>query len=92
MEDRIKQDIKEIIDFNSTSSVEIEDFRIKYLGKKGLLNSYFVEFKSLDNDKKKNVGQLLNQLKNTSLKGRRQVDKKNPKIILDLAHKQQAKT
>ncbi len=66
MEDRIKQDIKEIIDFNSTSSVEIEDFRIKYLGKKGLLNSYFVEFKSLDNDKKKNVGQLLNQLKNTA--------------------------
>ena len=66
MEDRIKQDIKEIIDFNSTSIVEIEDFRIKYLGKKGLLNSYFVEFKSLDNDKKKNVGQLLNQLKNTA--------------------------
>ena len=66
MEDRIKQDIKEIIDFNSTSSFEIEDFRIKYLGKKGLLNSYFVEFKSLDNDKKKNVGQLLNQLKNTA--------------------------
>ena len=66
MEDRIKQDIKEIIDFNSTSSVEIEDFRIKYLGKKGLLNSYFVEFKSLDNDKNKNVGQLLNQLKNTA--------------------------
>ena len=66
MEDRIKQDIKEIIDFNSNSSVEIEDFRIKYLGKKGLLNSYFVEFKSLDNDKKKNVGQLLNQLKNTA--------------------------
>ena len=66
MEDRIKQDIKEIIDFNSNSSVEIEDFRIKYLGKKGLLNSYFVEFKSLDNSKKKNVGQLLNQLKNTA--------------------------
>ena len=66
MEDRIKQDIKEIIDFNSTSSVEIEDFRIKYLGKKGLLNLYFGEFKSLDNDKKKNVGQLLNQLKNTA--------------------------
>ena len=66
MEDRIKQDIKEIIDFNSNSSVEIEDFRIKYLGKKGLLNSYFVEFKSLDNSKKKNVGQLLNQLKKTA--------------------------
>ena len=66
MEDRIKQDLKEIIDFNSTSSIEIEEFRIKYLGKKGLLNSYFVEFKSLDNNKKKNLGQLLNQLKNTA--------------------------
>ena len=64
MEERIKKDLKEINDFNSDSKKEIEEFRIKYLGKKGLLNSYFVEFKSLDNDKKKNIGQLLNQLKN----------------------------
>tara|TARA_B100000900_G_scaffold105830_1_gene87912 strand:- start:9829 stop:10845 length:1017 start_codon:yes stop_codon:yes gene_type:complete len=66
MEEKIKKDLKEINNFSSTTANEIEDFRVKYLGKKGLLNSYFDEFKSLENDKKKNVGQLLNQLKNTA--------------------------
>ena len=46
MEDKIKKDIQEIQDFKSDSIAEIEEFRIKFLGKKGLLNSYFVEFKS----------------------------------------------
>ena len=64
MEDKIKKDIQEIQDFKSDSIAEIEEFRIKFLGKKGLLNSYFVEFKSLDSTEKKNVGRLLNELKN----------------------------
>ena len=62
MEDKIKKDIQEIQDFKSDSIAEIEEFRIKFLGKKGLLNSYFVEFKSLDSTEKKNVGRLLNEL------------------------------
>ena len=64
MEDKIKKDIQEIQDFKSDSVAEIEEFRIKFLGKKGLLNSYFVEFKSLDSTEKKNAGRLLNELKN----------------------------
>jgi len=64
MEDKIKKDIQEIQDFKSDSIAEIEEFRIKFLGKKGLLNSYFVEFKSLDSSEKKNAGRLLNELKN----------------------------
>ena len=64
MEDKIKKDIQEIQDFTSDSIAEIEEFRIKFLGKKGLLNSYFVEFKSLDSTEKKNTGRLLNELKN----------------------------
>ena len=64
MEDKIKKDIQEIQDFKSDSIAEIEEFRIKFLGKKGLLNSYFVEFKSLDSNEKKNAGRLLNELKN----------------------------
>ena len=63
MEDKIKKDIQEIQDFTSDSIAEIEEFRIKFLGKKGLLNSYFVEFKSLDSTEKKNAGRLLNELK-----------------------------
>ena len=64
MEDKIKKDIQEIQDFKSDSIAEIEEFRIKFLGKKGLLNSYFIEFKSLDSTEKKNAGRLLNELKN----------------------------
>ena len=63
MEDKIKKDIQEIQDFKSDSIAEIEEFRIKFLGKKGLLNSYFVQFKSLDSSEKKNAGRLLNELK-----------------------------
>ena len=64
MEDKIKKDIQEIQDFKSDSIAEIEEFRIKFLGKKGLLNSYFVEFKSLDSTEKKKTGRLFNELKN----------------------------
>ena len=64
MEDKIRKDIQEIQDFKSDSISEIEEFRIKFLGKKGLLNSYFIEFKSLDSTEKKNAGLLLNELKN----------------------------
>ena len=63
MIDKINKKIKEINSFNPKSEIEIEEFRIKYLGKKGELTSLFSEFKSLGNDKKKTVGKLLNELK-----------------------------
>ena len=66
MEDKIKKDLDDILNFNSDSEAEIEEFRVKYLGKKGLLNSYFVEFKSLESKEKKKLGSLLNELKNSA--------------------------
>ena len=66
MENKIKKDLKDILNFNSDSETEIEKFRVKYLGKKGLLNSYFVQFKSLQSDEKKKLGSLLNELKNSA--------------------------
>mgnify|MGYP005677619195 CR=1 FL=1 len=57
MEDKIKRDLEDILHFNSDSEAEIEEFRVKYLGKKGLLNSYFVEFKSLESEEKNDLGQ-----------------------------------
>ncbi|MEO0571585.1 MAG: phenylalanine--tRNA ligase subunit alpha [Bacteroidota bacterium] len=62
----IKQHIAEVAQFSSTSQEEIENFRIKYLGKKGLLNEFFVAFKSIPNEQKKEYGQVINQLKNTA--------------------------
>ena len=60
---KIKSTINEVSSFKSSSEEEIELFRIKYLGKKGIINQYFQEFKNVDNKDKKAVGQLLNTLK-----------------------------
>ncbi len=66
MIDTIKAHLVEIEKFNTTSKGEIEAFRIKYLGKKGLLNDFFAEFKNVPNEQKKEFGQVINQLKTTA--------------------------
>ena len=63
MIEQIAHNIKEIESFKSSSKDEIENFRIKYLGKKGLVNFYFSEFKNVDNSKKKEYGLSINKLK-----------------------------
>lgn len=63
MIEQIAHNIKEIESFKSSSKDEIENFRIKYLGKKGLVNFYFSEFKNVDNSKKKEYGLIINKLK-----------------------------
>ncbi|EGV42893.1 phenylalanine--tRNA ligase subunit alpha [Bizionia argentinensis JUB59] len=66
MIDKIKELIAEAEAFQATSKDEVEAFRIKYLGKKGVLNDYFKEFKNVANDQKKEFGQVINALKNTA--------------------------
>jgi len=66
MIDTIKEHLKKIEDFTSTSKDDIEAFRIKYLGKKGLLNEFFTAFKTIPNEEKKEFGQVVNQLKNSA--------------------------
>ncbi len=78
MIDKIKSSIDDISSFESKSSEEIELFRIKYLGKKGIINKLFSEFKTIDNSQKKEVGQLLNQLKNAA-------NQKMADLILDIS-------
>jgi phenylalanyl-tRNA synthetase alpha chain len=66
MIDTIKQHIAVVEAFSANSLEEIENFRIKYLGKKGLLNEFFAEFKHVPNAQKKEFGQTINQLKATA--------------------------
>jgi len=66
MLDKIKELIEEAESFSAQSLDEIEAFRIKYLGKKGLLNDYFAEFKNVANEQKKEFGQVINALKKTA--------------------------
>lgn len=60
----IKKHIEEVKSFVSEKQDEIENFRIQYLGKKGILNAIFAEFKNVPNEQKKEFGQTINQLKN----------------------------
>ena len=66
MIDQIKELISEAESFKAQSKDEVEAFRIKYLGKKGLLNDFFAEFKNVANDQKKEFGQTINKLKKTA--------------------------
>ncbi|NKI31389.1 phenylalanine--tRNA ligase subunit alpha [Croceivirga thetidis] len=63
MLDTLKEHLAEVEKYTSNSLDEIEAFRIKYLGKKGLLNEFFAEFKNVPNEQKKEFGQVINQLK-----------------------------
>jgi phenylalanyl-tRNA synthetase alpha chain len=59
----IDQILEEARKFNATTPEEIEKFRIKYLGKKGVLAGLFMDFKQLPAEQKREVGQKINQLK-----------------------------
>jgi phenylalanyl-tRNA synthetase alpha chain len=63
MIDKIKQHIEEARAFNDKNKESLEQFRIKYLGSKGLLKELFTEFKNVPNDQKKEFGQEINTLK-----------------------------
>ncbi len=49
--------------FNPKNQSEVEAYRIKYLGKSGVLTQFFDEFKTLPVGEKKDVGKALNRLK-----------------------------
>ncbi|MFT3909151.1 MAG: hypothetical protein QM737_06955 [Ferruginibacter sp.] len=53
----------EIGEAKATNKEELEAFRIKYLGTKGLVKTIMGEMKNVAPDKKKEAGQLLNEFK-----------------------------
>tara|TARA_R110000744_G_scaffold82581_5_gene162330 strand:+ start:325 stop:1344 length:1020 start_codon:yes stop_codon:yes gene_type:complete len=63
MIDKIKEQISEVNAFTANNLADVETFRIKYLGKKGILNDFFAEFKNVPNEQKKEFGQTINELK-----------------------------
>ena len=63
MIDELKEHISEVEQFSANNLEAVENFRIKYLGKKGVLNHYFAAFKSIPAEQKKEFGQTINLLK-----------------------------
>lgn len=63
MIDKINKYLEESKSFVADNIEEIEAFRIKYLGKKGIINDLFAAFKNVPRENKKEIGQKLNELK-----------------------------
>lgn len=64
MKEKIKALSAEISTLKAAGLEELEGLRIKYLSKKGEISVLFNEFREVANEEKKEVGQLLNDLKN----------------------------
>ncbi|MBS1489901.1 MAG: phenylalanine--tRNA ligase subunit alpha [Bacteroidetes bacterium] len=63
MEQQIKSIEQEVRDFTITSNELLENFRLKFISKKGLIPSLFEELKKASPEEKKKLGKELNALK-----------------------------
>ncbi|MBR5093153.1 MAG: phenylalanine--tRNA ligase subunit alpha [Bacteroidales bacterium] len=71
MKTLISQYIEEIrnarIENFKDKAAEVEQFRVRFLGRKGVMNELFEQFKALPNEQKKEMGIALNELKNAAM-------------------------
>ena len=54
---------KEVNLFSATDAKSVEEFRIKWLGTKGIVKSLMGEMKNVPNERKKEFGQVMNDFK-----------------------------
>jgi phenylalanyl-tRNA synthetase alpha chain len=58
--------VEEVEAFEAQSLKEVEAFRIKFLGKKGVLTGFLAGFKEVPNEEKKDYGLAINKLKDAA--------------------------
>jgi phenylalanyl-tRNA synthetase alpha chain len=66
MEERIKTLLNEVKEYLAKDKKDLEAFRMKYISKKGAIGELFDEMRQVSSEQKKNVGKVLNQLKQTA--------------------------
>ncbi|MCX4293350.1 MAG: phenylalanine--tRNA ligase subunit alpha [Prevotella sp.] len=64
--DKIKQLLEEVGNMSANNAEEIENLRLKYLGKKGEITALMADFRYVPADQKKSVGIKINELKQTA--------------------------
>ena len=64
MKKELQNHLDSIKKFNSDKVDKLDDFKIKYLGRKGIVNDLFSKFKEVPDTEKKEVGLKINELKN----------------------------
>jgi len=63
LQEKITQYTEEINAFSTVIVDELEQFRIKFLGTKGIIKDIFDEFKSVSPEEKRTLGKVLNEFK-----------------------------
>ena len=63
MQENLTQYTEEIRAFQPKNADELEAFRIKFLGSKGIIKDIFDEFKSVSPEEKRTLGKVLNEFK-----------------------------
>jgi len=58
--------LDEINSFQASSQAEVEEFRVRFFGKKGVLRDLFGKLKEVDASSKKGLGLLINQVKESA--------------------------
>ncbi len=66
MQEKIQKLLEEIQKMTASRKEIVEELRIKYLSKKGSISILFDEFRQLPPEEKREVGKLLNELKNAA--------------------------
>lgn len=63
LQDKITQYTAEINAFHTDNAGELEQFRIKFLGTKGIVKDLFDDFKAVSPEEKRSLGKVLNEFK-----------------------------
>lgn len=66
MEEKIQTLLDEVNAYAAGSKQALESFRMKFISRKGAVSELFEELKKVPAEQKKNVGRILNQLKQTA--------------------------
>ena len=56
--------LSEILSFKAEDKAALEEFRIRFLGKKGIVRELFTELKNTASEQRKEFGKVVNELKN----------------------------
>lgn len=66
MEERIKKLLEEVSAFKAESKDAIENFRLRFVSRKGAITELFEELKKVSVEEKKKIGKVLNELKQSA--------------------------
>lgn len=64
LSDIIEKLAKEVEQYSAKNKEQVEEFRLRFLSRKGEMNKLFDEFRNIPNEQKKEIGQKINFLKN----------------------------